>query len=226
MGRRAPAPARSTRRNAAPGLSDELPPPGPSLRPPHAPTPAGVRAGGHPHPLTGDRPQCRGVHRGGRGPAAQRPLRRAGAAGSSVAGAGQRRAEAVSVRLGDLRELQAAGLFASVAGYSTAPIAWTGRPEPEELPALLVSANFFDVLGVHPALGRGFVAGEDALGGPRAVILSDAFWRSRLGADWRHRRDDSQPGRGAHHRGRRAPSGLPLRSGARCARRRRRAATG
>ncbi len=83
-----------------------------------------------------------------------------------------------------LRELQAsADLFASVAGYSTAPIAWTGRAEPEELPALLVSANFFDVLGVRPALGRTFLPGEDELGGPRAVILSDAFWRTRLGAD-------------------------------------------
>ena len=83
-----------------------------------------------------------------------------------------------------LRELQASpDLFASVAGYSTAPIAWTGRPEPEELPALLVSANFFDVLGVRPALGRAFLPGEDVLGGPRAVILSDAFWRTRLGAD-------------------------------------------
>ncbi|HUM13484.1 MAG TPA: ABC transporter permease [Myxococcaceae bacterium] len=82
-----------------------------------------------------------------------------------------------------LRELQASDLFASVAGYSTAPIAWTGRPEPEELPALLVSANFFEVLGVRPALGRAFLPGEDELGGPRAVVLSDAFWRTRLGAD-------------------------------------------
>ncbi|HZX40292.1 MAG TPA: ABC transporter permease, partial [Myxococcaceae bacterium] len=83
-----------------------------------------------------------------------------------------------------LRELQASpDLFASVAGYSPAPIAWTGRAEPEELPALLVSANFFDVLGVRPALGRAFLPGEDELGGPRAVILGDAFWRTRLGAD-------------------------------------------
>ena len=62
-------------------------------------------------------------------------------------------------------------------------MAWTGRPEPEELPALLVSASFFDVLGVRPALGRGFLPGEDEAGGPRAVVLTDAFWRTRLGAD-------------------------------------------
>src|SRR5215813_8821335 len=82
-----------------------------------------------------------------------------------------------------LRELQASNLFASVAGYAPAPIAWTGRAEPEEVPALQVSANFLDVLGVRPAMGRGFQPGEDQLGGPHAAILTDAFWRTRLGAD-------------------------------------------
>jgi len=82
-----------------------------------------------------------------------------------------------------LRELQASGLFASVGGYSVAPVAWTGRAEPEELPALLVTASFFEVLGLRPALGRGFLPGEDEAGGPRAVVLTEAFWRTRLGAD-------------------------------------------
>jgi putative ABC transport system permease protein len=85
---------------------------------------------------------------------------------------------------GTLRDLQASpGPFASVAGYAPFPIAWTGRPEAEELPSLWVSANFFDVLGVRPALGRTFLPGEDQLGGPRAVVLTDGFWRTRLGAD-------------------------------------------
>lgn len=82
-----------------------------------------------------------------------------------------------------VRELQASDLFASVAGYWVAPVAWTGRADPEELPALQVTANFFDVLGVRPALGRGFLPGEDEAGGPRAVVLTDAFWRTRLGAN-------------------------------------------
>ncbi|HET9157203.1 MAG TPA: ABC transporter permease, partial [Myxococcaceae bacterium] len=82
-----------------------------------------------------------------------------------------------------LRELQASGLFAAVAGYQVAAVAWTGRPDPEELPALNVSSNFLDVLGVRPALGRGFLPGEDEAGGPRTVVLTDAFWRTRLGAD-------------------------------------------
>src|SRR5262249_48526324 len=82
-----------------------------------------------------------------------------------------------------LRELQDSGLFASVAGYQPSSVAWTGRPDPEELPALNVTANFLDVLGVRPALGRGFLPGEDVAGGPRAVVLTDAFWRTRFGAD-------------------------------------------
>jgi predicted permease len=85
---------------------------------------------------------------------------------------------------GTLRDLQAdSGPFASVAGYAPFPIAWTGRAEAEELASLQVSANFFDVLGVRPALGRAFLPGEDQLGGPRAVVLTDGFWRTRLGAD-------------------------------------------
>ena len=47
-----------------------------------------------------------------------------------------------------------------------------------------VSGNFFSVLGVHPALGRFFAPDEDDTEGSRPVlIVSNAFWRARLGAD-------------------------------------------
>ncbi|MGE0462264.1 MAG: ABC transporter permease, partial [Vicinamibacterales bacterium] len=46
-----------------------------------------------------------------------------------------------------------------------------------------VSAGFFRVLGVGPALGREFVADEDRPGGPAAAVLSDRLWRSALGGD-------------------------------------------
>ncbi len=50
--------------------------------------------------------------------------------------------------------------------------------------ANMVSANYFTVLGVRPALGRFFVPDEDRTPGAHAVIvLSDAFWRRRFGAD-------------------------------------------
>jgi putative ABC transport system permease protein len=71
-------------------------------------------------------------------------------------------------------------------------IAWweTGRAnivgsggEPERVDQYLVTANFFDVLGEQPALGRGFMAGEDEAGHEREVVLSDRLWRRRFGAD-------------------------------------------
>ena len=50
--------------------------------------------------------------------------------------------------------------------------------------ALMVSGNFFQVLGVEPALGRGFLAEEDAVAGrnPVAVLACD-FWRTDFSAD-------------------------------------------
>jgi predicted permease len=57
----------------------------------------------------------------------------------------------------------------------------TGAGEPVRLPALSVSFNFFRTLGVHPALGRDFLAGEEHTMGQ--VILTDALWRARFASD-------------------------------------------
>lgn len=54
---------------------------------------------------------------------------------------------------------------------------------PEAIPSGQVTANLFPVLGVRPALGRGFSAREDAPGGRRVVVLSNALWRRRFGAN-------------------------------------------
>ena len=45
-----------------------------------------------------------------------------------------------------------------------------------------MTAGFFDVLGVTPLLGRGFLASEASPDGPE-VVVSEGFWRSRLGAE-------------------------------------------
>ena len=59
-----------------------------------------------------------------------------------------------------------------------------GRPEPEELPAHPRDGELLRRPGHTPgARGRGFLPGEDEAGGPRAVVLTDAFWRTRLGAN-------------------------------------------
>lgn len=56
-----------------------------------------------------------------------------------------------------------------------------GSGDPQRLPALSVSSNFFRTLGVSPALGRDFLPEEDR--NFAAVILTDALWRSRFAAD-------------------------------------------
>src|SRR5215831_5088717 len=59
----------------------------------------------------------------------------------------------------------------------------SGGSEPEFVTGVRVSADFFRVLGVNPAIGRGFTKEEDSPSGERVVILSDGLWRRRFGAD-------------------------------------------
>jgi predicted permease len=46
-----------------------------------------------------------------------------------------------------------------------------------------VSAHYFDVLALHPALGRNFTETEDLPNGPKSAILSYDLWRTTFGAD-------------------------------------------
>lgn len=55
--------------------------------------------------------------------------------------------------------------------------------EPERVPAGKASAAFFDVLGVKPVLGRGFLPEEDRAGGPGAALVSHGFWQRKLDSD-------------------------------------------
>jgi putative ABC transport system permease protein len=58
-----------------------------------------------------------------------------------------------------------------------------GGVPPERVPSADVTANFLPVLGVPPELGRNFSPAEDTPGGPKAVMIGDALWRRRFGAD-------------------------------------------
>jgi len=53
----------------------------------------------------------------------------------------------------------------------------------ERLRVVEVSARFFQVLGVSPRIGRGFSPGEDSPGASPVVVVSEGFWKRRLGGD-------------------------------------------
>ena len=58
-----------------------------------------------------------------------------------------------------------------------------GRGEPLRVNGARVTPSLFGMLGVTPALGRGFLAEEDVPGNDRVVILSHEIWSARFGAD-------------------------------------------
>ena len=59
----------------------------------------------------------------------------------------------------------------------------TGSGEPERVPSIRVTESFFRVVGVQPALGRGFTPEEDRPGGPKTAVISHGLWQRRFGGD-------------------------------------------
>jgi hypothetical protein len=85
---------------------------------------------------------------------------------------------------GTYRELaQRSRSFESMTIFEPWQPALTGGVQPERLEGQGVSASFFHVLGVAPALGRDFQPSEDVLGGPKVVILSDRLWERLFHGD-------------------------------------------
>ncbi len=73
--------------------------------------------------------------------------------------------------------------FEQLVAYDRGSANLSGNGAPERLTAVRATANLFAALRVAPALGRTFLAGEDEPGAPHVVVLSDAVWRTRFGAD-------------------------------------------
>jgi putative ABC transport system permease protein len=78
-------------------------------------------------------------------------------------------------------EMLAAGSGAQVIGATGALTGYGGPPERVDVSP--VTANFFPLLGVDPILGRHFTAEDEAVGGPRVVMLSYGLWQRRYGGD-------------------------------------------
>ena len=73
--------------------------------------------------------------------------------------------------------------FSGMAAYQGWGPDFTGNGEPEALGGVSVSGNYFSVLGIRPALGRLLTMADDDAGAEPVVVLSDAVWRRRFGAD-------------------------------------------
>jgi putative ABC transport system permease protein len=75
-------------------------------------------------------------------------------------------------------------VFESMAAIASGPMTLLEPgAEPEDIRANRVTAAFFDVLRVRPALGAAFTSDAEVDGRHRVAVLSDALWRRRFGAD-------------------------------------------
>jgi putative ABC transport system permease protein len=70
--------------------------------------------------------------------------------------------------------------FDGIGGVYMENITETSGALPEKLLCARTSPRFFSVLGIMPLLGREFTPDEERFGGPRAALISEAFWRRRF----------------------------------------------
>ncbi len=73
--------------------------------------------------------------------------------------------------------------FDDMAAYTATTVDLTGSGTAERLTGGVVSHNFFDVLGIPAAQGRGFVPDDDVPGAPHTVILGHGVWMRRFGGN-------------------------------------------
>jgi len=73
--------------------------------------------------------------------------------------------------------------FEHMAGMRTTASNLTGVHDPQRIQLARTTANFFDVMGVAPAFGRTFPAGNEQPGNDTVVVLSHRMWQSHFGGD-------------------------------------------
>jgi predicted permease len=74
--------------------------------------------------------------------------------------------------------------FTGITACMFAQMSLTGKGKPERVWGMLASANYFDVLGVRPILGRSFLAEEDVKpGGAPVAVISYRLWQTHFGAN-------------------------------------------
>ena len=74
--------------------------------------------------------------------------------------------------------------FTGIAACNFAQMNLTGKGKPERIFGMVASANYFDVLGVRPILGRAFLPEEDEKpGGAPVAVISYKLWQTHFGAN-------------------------------------------
>ena len=81
------------------------------------------------------------------------------------------------------RAAQGVAQMAMVSPWSGYDVSAEGGKLPENVVAGWCSWNFLPLLGVQPALGRGFTADDDRPGAQATVLLTHSFWKQRYGGD-------------------------------------------
>ncbi|HET7347755.1 MAG TPA: ABC transporter permease, partial [Acidobacteriaceae bacterium] len=93
-------------------------------------------------------------------------------------------ANSTSISLPNLRDYQARSHTLQALGYYTMQLPTLGGTEnPQLVPQMMISASLLQVLGVHPAMGRGFTTEDNTPGHTQILILSDGVWRKFYHAD-------------------------------------------
>ena len=67
--------------------------------------------------------------------------------------------------------------------YQGDSVSVTGVAEPEQVPALNVTDGMLPLLGVPPAIGRGFNRDDDSPSGPKVVMITYGYWQRKFGGD-------------------------------------------
>jgi putative ABC transport system permease protein len=83
--------------------------------------------------------------------------------------------------LEDLRAMTRS--FDGIVEYHSMWFVLLGHGEPERVQTGVVSANYFDMLGVRPMVGRTFLPGEDRRGAAPVLVLSHDYWMRSFGGD-------------------------------------------
>lgn len=73
--------------------------------------------------------------------------------------------------------------LSAIAAYRNTGVTLVGRGVPEIFHGEMISAGFFEIVGVRPLLGRTFTAAEDQKGADPVALISERLWRRKFNGD-------------------------------------------